>query len=92
MTPFPDSFRQDGFAFRVLQRRGRVALLVKHKPGHRAESFEVVIVRQRGERQAFGRTLPASESLPPSEAWGREGWTFTNRGRTTVFAGGTTAQ
>lgn len=79
MIRLQDSFRQDGFSFRILQRHGRVALLVKHKPGHRAESFEVVIIQKRGERQAFGVTIPATESLPQSEAWGRLGWTFTSR-------------
>jgi hypothetical protein len=79
MIPLPDKFRQGGFAFRVLHRRGRVALLVKQKHGQESESFEVVILRTLPERQAFGQTLPAGEYLPSSEAWGISGWTFTTR-------------
>jgi len=79
MKSLPETFRQDGFDFRILRRRGRVALLVKRKPGLQLESFEVVLIRTLPERKAFGKYLPAAEYLPNSESWGICGWTFTTR-------------
>ena len=37
MKPLPECFKSDGFAFRVIWREGRVALLGKRKPDWRPE-------------------------------------------------------
>jgi hypothetical protein len=41
-----------------------------------APSFEVIRLRRNKAREIFGKQIPACESIPPSEAWGCEGWTF----------------
>lgn len=79
MKPLPETFRQDGFDFRILRRRGRVALLAKGKPGHRLQSFEVVLIRERPAEIICGYEYPEREAMPPSESWGEAGWTFTTQ-------------
>lgn len=74
MKPLPVTFRSDGFDFRQRQREGDIVLLEKSKG--RVTSFEVVRVQRRNERFAFGNVLPAGEVMPPSESWGRLGWSF----------------
>ncbi len=80
MTPLPDTFRSDGFDFRVLKRAGAVALLVKAKPGA-SPSYEVVRLVRVPEREMFGRVIPAHEAMPASELWGERGWTYSDRDR-----------
>ena len=78
MTPLPDTFRHDGFDFRLIKRTGAVALLSKSKPaGH--VSYEVVRLVRVAEREMFGRTIPAHEAMPASEQWGERGWTYCDR-------------
>jgi len=73
----PHTFTLDGFAFRLIQRTGDVALFEKRKPAHSRESFEVVIIQKHPAETICGREYPARESMPPSEAWGTSGWTHT---------------
>jgi len=80
MTPLPDTFRSDGFDFRLLRRAGAVALLVKSKPGG-TPSYEVVRLVRVPEREMFGRVIPAHEAMPASEQWGERGWTYSDRDR-----------
>jgi hypothetical protein len=75
MKPLAASFKADGFHFRQRWREGNVALFEKSKDGS-PPSFEVVRVQRRKARRAFGKVLPASEVMPSSERWGRDGWTF----------------
>lgn len=77
VKPLPHAFNFDGFAFRLIQRAGDVALFEKRKPSHSRESFEVVIVQQHPAEKICGREYPAREAMPPSEAWGTSGWTYT---------------
>lgn len=79
MKPLPETFRQGGFDFRILWRRGRVALLVKRKPRQKSESFEVVLIQERAEEKICGHDYLARETMPKSESWGTEGFTFTTR-------------
>jgi len=79
MTPLAKTFRFDGFDFELVQREGDVALFRKSKPTHRDPSYEVVILRKHPE-QTFpsGKFYPARESMPPSESWGTEGWSYSD--------------
>ena len=78
MTQLPDTFQSDGFTFRLIQRHGNVALLEKTNPAACKPSYEVVIIQRLPARNLFGADLPASEAMPPSEAWGEQGWTYSN--------------
>jgi hypothetical protein len=45
IKPLSETFRHDGFDFRLLQRQGNAALFEKSKPTHTRPSFEVVIIQ-----------------------------------------------
>lgn len=79
MKSLQTRFTHDGFDTRQLRRTGTVALFAKSKARHSSESFEVVIVQQHPAKTFFGKEFPARESMPPTESWGRLGWTFTDR-------------
>ena len=78
MKPLPTTFQSGGFEFRQLARHGRVVLLAKSKPPFTSpftwQSYEVVIVGIRQVRMFLGKSIPAHEVIPPSEAWGMSGW------------------
>ncbi len=75
-TTLPQTFTHDGFAFQLLRRVGAVALFEKRKPAHSRATFEAVIVRRHPAETICGRKYPERESMPPSEAWGTDGWTY----------------
>ena len=78
MIPLPRYFRCGGFDTKVILREGRIALLEKSKPGG-TESYEVVVIQHRPAEIVFGKEHPARESMPCSESWGQEGWTYKDR-------------
>ena len=78
MRPLPQTFREDGFELRVVQRRGNVALIVKSKPDQ-SESFEVVILQHRPAETIHGKHYPAREVMPRPEQWGICAWTPFNQ-------------
>jgi hypothetical protein len=67
-------FVYDGFAFRLLERVGDIALFKKSKNGR--DFYEVVIIQRLPARTIFGRVYPAREGLPPSESWGTQAWSL----------------
>jgi hypothetical protein len=72
--PIEPRFSSDNYDFCLLARQGDVALFAKHKGLH-IVSFEVVVIRKRPAKDAFGRHFPAREAMPSSEQWGVYGWT-----------------
>ena len=76
MKRLEPQFTYDGFAFRLLERMGDVAILEKSKPHHPSASYEVVIVQRHPAQSIHGRDYPARESMPPSESWGALGWSL----------------
>ena len=79
MIPLATTFRSDGFDFRQIKRTGAVAMFAKRKPHWTRESIEVVIVQERKEHTwPNGMTSPAHEGMPGNEAWGDQGWTFSD--------------
>lgn len=70
---------QDGFRLELWERLGSVAIYKKSKLFTPIESWEVVKIGTRSEKQAFGRVFPASETYPSSEQWGDRGWTCTTK-------------
>jgi hypothetical protein len=74
--PLAESFKSDGFTFQLVARQGDIVLFAKIQPHHKAPSYEVVIV-QKHEAHTWpdGKTSPAREAMPNSEAWGKQAWT-----------------
>jgi hypothetical protein len=73
--PLPIAFRHNQFDFKQVRRKGDIAIFEKSKPTHTYPSWEVVIVQHNEAREIAGIAIPARESMPWSESWGRLGWT-----------------
>jgi hypothetical protein len=41
-------------------------------------AYEVVKIQAYPDQERFGSFIPAHESMPGSETWGQQGWTFTD--------------
>ena len=78
MKPLDQNFSYDSFTFRPMARLGDVALLEKAKSSHASPSYEVVILQVHPATHIHGRDYPARESMPPSESWGKFGWTYSH--------------
>jgi len=73
----PETLTHDGFRFQQIHRHGDVALSEKRKSNHRDSSFEVVRIQTHPAEVIFGKCYPEREAMPPAEAWGAHGWTYT---------------
>jgi hypothetical protein len=69
-------FTKSGFAHKVIERRGMVLLVERQHRDVSAPHWEVVKLRVSPERVVFGLPRPESEVYPSSEAWGKNGWTY----------------
>lgn len=80
MKPLEFPFLKNGFTHELLERRGRVCLVRRHKEGGRSPNLEVVVLRVRKAStfRVGGREIhsPEHESYPSNEDWGTYGWTF----------------
>ena len=77
----PKEFRRDGFAFRQIARQGNAAIYEQRWTGCAEPSvcYEVIRIRRREGFEIGGRWVPPAEVYPNSEAWGVDGFTFTDR-------------
>jgi len=74
-------FRRGGFQYRQIAREGSAAIYEQAWPGcaEPSPSYEVVRIRRRDGFQIENRFIEPAEVFPNSEAWGADGFTFTNR-------------
>jgi hypothetical protein len=73
-------FRRGGFQYRQIARRGNTAIYEQAWLGcvEPNPCYEVVRIRHRQGFQIGNRFVNAAEVYPNSEAWGVDGFTFTN--------------
>ena len=78
MKTLPVDFNRGGWHFRQRCREGEWAIYLKTKEsaagGGVISSWEVIRLRVKPEREAFGKTLPETEWYPSDEDWGNHGW------------------
>lgn len=76
-------FRRGGFQYRQIARERNAAIYEQAWPGcaEPSPSYEVVRIRHREGFQIGNRFVRAAEVYPNSEAWGVDGFTFTNRNK-----------
>jgi hypothetical protein len=81
--PLPKEFRHDGFDYRQIVREREAAIYEQSWSGCADPSicYEVIRIRRRDGFQIDGRFVEPAEIYPNSEAWGVDGFTFTNRNR-----------
>jgi hypothetical protein len=74
-------FRRDGFEYRQIAREGNAAIYEQTWSGSAEPSacYEVIRIRRREGFQIAGRLVEPAEVYPNSEAWGVEGFTFTDK-------------
>lgn len=74
-------FLRDGFDFRQIAREGNAAIYEQTWSGcdEASACYEVVRIRRRGGFQIDGRLIEPAETYLNSEAWGVDGFTFTDK-------------
>jgi hypothetical protein len=77
----PTEFRRDGFQYRQIAREGNAAVYEQTWSGSSdpSISYEVIRIRRREGFQIGGRFVEPAEVYPNSEAWGTDGFTFTDK-------------
>ena len=77
MKTLPREIKRIGFCFEQVTRRGDLAIYKQRlRRGVGCLAFEVIHIRQRPARRAFGQEFAAQEVYPNSEQWGLYGFTL----------------
>jgi hypothetical protein len=84
--PRPKEFRHNGFNYRQITREANAAIYELRWTGCAEPSvcYEVIRIRRREGFEVGGKVIAPAELYPRSEAWGVDGFTFTDRD--TAFA------
>jgi hypothetical protein len=79
--PLPKEFHRDGFSYRQIAREGNAAIYEQTWNGcsNPSVSYEVIRIRCRDGFRIGGRFVEAAEIYPNSEAWGTDGFTFSDK-------------
>ena len=79
--PLPKETRRDGFNYFQIAREGDVALYEQRWTGCAEPSvcYEVIRIRRRNGFQIGEKFIEPYEVYPNSDAWGVDGFTFTDR-------------
>ena len=77
----PKRFRHDGFTYRQIARKGDAAIYEQRwsSCANPSVGYEVIRVRRREGCEIDGRFIEPAEVYPNSEAWGTDGFTFTDK-------------
>ena len=76
VRPIPDTFKKNGYSYRLLRRSERVCIYEQWQGSGRLAAYEVMIIRIDRARKCRGRNFPETERLGSNEDWGKYGWTF----------------
>ena len=76
----PKEFQRGGFNYRQVAREGDAAIYEQRWTGcpNPAVCFEVIRIKRREGFEIGGRFVEPAEVYPNSEAWGMDGFTFTD--------------
>jgi hypothetical protein len=79
--PLPKEFRHDGLIFRQIAREGNAAIYEQtwNRCAGATPCWEAIRVRRREGFEIAGRSVEPAEMYPNSEAWGTDGFTFTDK-------------
>lgn len=71
---------KSGFTYRQIRRQGNVAIYSQHLKGRSGKplAYEVVVIKQHGEYTLGGVVIPAGESYPGNELFGKLGWSYSS--------------
>jgi hypothetical protein len=79
--PLPTGFRRDGFNYRQIAREGDAAIYEQtwSRCSNPSVCYEIIRIRRREGFEVDGRLVEPAEIYPHSDAWGVDGFTFTNK-------------
>lgn len=79
--PLPKEFRRDGFSYRQIAREKDAAVYEQTWNGSSDPgiAYEVIRIRRREGFEIADRFVAPAEVYPNSEAWGADGFTFTDK-------------
>jgi hypothetical protein len=79
--PLPVEFRAVGFNYRRIAREGDAAIYEQtwSRCSNPSICYEVIRIRRREAFQIDGRIVEPAEVYPGSDAWGVDGFTFTDK-------------
>jgi hypothetical protein len=79
--PLPTRFRRDGFTYRKIARETDAAIYEQRWTDCPEPTFcyEIIRVKRREGFEIGGRWIPPAEVYPNSEAWGVDGFAFTDK-------------
>jgi len=72
-------FRKFGSEYRLIERKGCVAILEVTYPNiseDKVVGCDVCLIKFRGENAIDGRTINADEAYPSSSEWGKKGFSY----------------
>lgn len=82
MQALGNTFRKNGYLFRLMQRIGDIAIYEQLEPSdNRVVAIEVFEVIKVKEQNIFGKDIPGHEICPSNEQWGSKGFTVRNFSR-----------
>ena len=73
----PNEFRDRGFSFELLKRKGDGAVYKRWTDTERPH-YEIFQIQRYEERLIAGNLIPAKEAVPPDSSWGSLAWTSTS--------------
>jgi hypothetical protein len=78
--PLPVEFRSGGFNYRQIAREGDAAIYEQtwSRCSNASVCYEVIRIRRREGFEIDGRLVEPAEVYPGSDAWGVDGFTFTD--------------
>lgn len=79
MKHLPEYFERKGWCHKEAIRIGKVAVYRRYKPGSQSFHYETIVIREQRERvlnTPGSPVMPAMELYPSSEAWGKNGFTY----------------
>lgn len=77
--PLPVECRFGGFNYRQIAREGNAAIYEQRWQDSENVAYEVIHIRRRNGFEINGRFVEPAEVYPSPEAWGIDGWTFTDK-------------
>jgi hypothetical protein len=84
MEKLATEFKVQNRTLKQIKRKGDVALYELYGANGMLYGFELIIIKIRKAREAFGKFYPEHETYPASEDWGSLGWSYGQNFRSTA--------
>lgn len=78
MEPIKIEFKKSGFNHKLIERRGDWAVYERWTDGGKPH-YELIQIQKNEQYELGGNIIPAKESFPGPEKWGRLGFTITDK-------------